>query len=48
MKGGHLVWSFIDFLIAEAREGAFGEMLVFYTSAVVLIFLMFFLRFMLG
>ena len=42
------MWSFIDFLTTEAREGEFGEILVFYASAVVFIFLMFFLRFMLG
>ena len=47
-KGRSLMWSFIDFLLTEAREREVRELFLFYGGVVGLVFLFFFLLFMLG
>ena len=47
-KGGNVMWSFIDFLLTEAREGEVRELFLFYGGAVGLVFLFFFVWFMFG
>ena len=42
------MWSFVDFLVDEARKGEYAECLLFYGGAAAFVFCVFFLRFMFG